>query len=285
MLRKFLKAILIAILGIIIIRAVLLMFGFETEEIKGDKIAVVELKDTIMDSEKIIKQLKPLKTNKNIKGLIFRVNSPGGGVTPSNEIYDYLLTFGKPVYASMGSVAASGGYMVSLATDKIYAEPSTITGSIGVIMNIPNMEELFNKIGVKTITIKSGKFKDTGNPDRPMTEEERQLLTNVVMDMYDMFVDQVVSRRNMPKEDVLKIADGRIMTGRMALDAKLVDKLGTVQDAFEDMKEATGYKNAELYIVPKEEKWWEKMVSSVLPDRIFGEAYLRPGIYYLADFY
>lgn len=286
MLKKTLKMALIIILGIIIIRAILVMTGFENTEISGDKIALLKFEGTITESNKIIEKLKELKTNKNIKGVILAINSPGGAVTPSNEIYDYILSMDKPVYASMGSVAASGGYMMSIAAEKIYAEPSTITGSIGVIMNMANMEELFNKIGIKSVVIKSGKFKDIGNPDRPMTEEERELLTEVIMDMFDQFVDQVAKRRNMSKEQVLKIADGRIFTGRMAQKAGLVDKLGSSADAFKDMKENFGFKDAELYIVPKDQTWWEKMsASEMLPGKLVGNSGLRPGFYYLADIY
>lgn len=286
MLKKILKVALIIILGIIIVRAILVMTGFEKTEIAGDKIALLKFEGTITESNKIIEKLKELKTDKNIKGVILAVNSPGGAVTPSNEIYDYILSMDKPVYASMGSVAASGGYMMSIAAEKIYAEPSTITGSIGVIMNMANMEELFNKIGIKSVVIKSGKFKDIGNPDRPMTEEEREILTEVIMDMFDQFVDQVAKRRNMSKEQVLKIADGRIFTGRMAQKAGLIDKLGSYTDAFNDMKENFGFKDAELYVVPKDQTWWEKIsASEMLPGKLAGNSGLRPGFYYLADIY
>lgn len=285
MLKKILKVLLIALLGVIIIRAVLVMVGFNSNKISGDQIAVLDFTGTITESDKIIKKLKELKENTNVKGIIITINSPGGGVTPSNEIYDYMINIGKPIYASMGSVAASGGYMMSLAADKIYAQPSTITGSIGVIMSMANTEELFNKIGIKSIVLKSGKFKDIGNPDRPMTEEERQLLMGVIMDMYDQFIDLVATRRDMPKDDVKKVADGRIFTGRMAKEVKLVDELGTWRDAFQAMKTDMNLPNAALYVVPKDQTWWEKMAEGSLVDQITGKTGLRPGLYYLAEIY
>lgn len=283
--KKILKVSLIVILGAIIVRAVFVIGGLGAVEISGNKIALIGFDGTIIDSKNFIEELATLKNNKNIKGIIIAVNSPGGGVTASNEIYNYIMTIDKPVYAAMGSVAASGGYMISLAADKIYAEPSTITGSIGVIMNIANMEGLFNKIGVKSIVLKSGKFKDTGNPDRPMTEEERSLLMGVIMDMYDQFVEMVVERRNMPKADVLKVADGRIMTGRMAEKAKLVDSLGSWQDAYSDMKGVLGLTNIELYKVEKKRTWWETMFEESAMLRLYNQSNLRSGLYYLADIY
>lgn len=285
MVKKFLKLLLIVLLGVIIIRAVLVMVGFNSAKITGDQIALLDFSGTITESDKIIKKLKDLKDNTHVKGIIITINSPGGAVTPSNEIYDYMRNMGKPIYASMGSVAASGGYMMSLAGDKIYAQPSTITGSIGVIMNMANTEELFKKIGIKTVVLKSGKYKDIGNPDRPMTEEERELLMGVIMDMYDQFIELVATRRDMPKDDVKKIADGRIFTGRMAKDVKLIDELGSWRDAFKAMKTDLKLEKATLYIVPKDQTWWEKMAEGSMFDHLAGKTGLRPGLYYLAEIY
>lgn len=283
--KKILKAFLIVVLGAIIIRAIFVIGGLNTVEITGDRIALIEFDGTIMESQKFIEQLSLLKNDNNIKGIIISINSPGGAVTPSNEIYNYIMSIDKPVYAAMRSVAASGGYMMSLAADRIYAEPSTITGSIGVIMNIANMEGLFNKIGVKSIVLKSGKFKDAGNPDRPMTEEERALLMGVIMDMYDQFVEMVIVNRNMSKAAVLKVADGRIMTGRMAKEANLVDTVGSWRDAYNDMKNELGLTGIELYKVEKKLTWWEKMFEESIPERLYNQSHLRSGLYYLADIY
>lgn len=283
--KKILKAFLIVVLGAIIIRAIFVIGGLNTVEITGDRIAFIEFDGTIMESQKFIEQLSLLKNDNNIKGIIISINSPGGAVTPSNEIYNYIMSIDKPVYAAMRSVAASGGYMMSLAADRIYAEPSTITGSIGVIMNIANMEGLFNKIGVKSIVLKSGKFKDAGNPDRPMTEEERALLMGVIMDMYDQFVEMVIVNRNMSKAAVLKVADGRIMTGRMAKEANLVDTVGSWRDAYNDMKNELGLTGIELYKVEKKLTWWEKMFEESIPERLYNQSHLRSGLYYLADIY
>jgi protease-4 len=198
------------------------------------KVAVVDLREPIISSEDIVRQFKRYRENSSIRAIIFRVESPGGGVAASQEIYEEVRKTrdaGKPVVVSMGAIAASGGYYVSCGASKIVANPGTLTGSIGVIIQYLQFKDLMNKIGVGETTIKTGKFKDSGSPFRKMTEEERRYFTTVVDDVYDQFVDVVASERKLDRKKVLKYADGRIFTGRQALQYGFVDTLGTMEDA------------------------------------------------------
>jgi protease-4 len=169
----------------------------------------------------------------NVKGVLLRINSPGGTVGMSQEIYDAIKAArgkGKIVAVSMGDITASGGYYIASCADHIFANPGTLTGSIGVIMHLLNWQETEKKIGLTPNVIKSGAFKDIGSPDRPMSTEEKDLLQNIIMDSYDQFVTAVADGRKMDKEQVKKLADGRIYSGRQALKVKLVDELGSYDD-------------------------------------------------------
>lgn len=284
MFKKTLKVLLIFILAAVFMRAFAVMTGFGAgDEIPANRVAVIDFNGEIFGSSQIIEQIEALEDDDTVKGIILRINSPGGAVAPSNAIFDYLITVNKPVYAAMGSVAASGGYLISLGADKIYAMPSTVTGSIGVIMSMMNTEELFNKIGIYSVVLKSGKFKDAGNPDRPMTDEERQVLMAIVMDMYDQFITTVSTRRNMDKEDVRKIADGRILTGRMAKELNLVDSLGTWREAFQDMKSVLNIDDLEIYEVKDEKEWWETLLDTA--SKISSGIHSKGGFYYIAEVY
>ncbi len=201
--------------------------------------------DTIAGSEDIVAQLERARKNRNAKGIIIRVNSPGGSAAGSQEIYEEIIRVrksGKPVYCSMGSVAASGGYYIASACDRIFADGGTITGSIGVIFETADMSGLFKKIGLSPQVVKSGKFKDIGSPHRPMTTEERKLLTEMLMGIYNQFVQDVATGRKLPVQEVLKIADGRLLTGEQALKARLVDSLGGLQKATSELGRAVGLK-------------------------------------------
>ncbi|MFN3135369.1 MAG: signal peptide peptidase SppA [Candidatus Kryptonium sp.] len=236
----------LGIIGIILSLAVLFVaLGFftlvssmktevEDEAITGkDKVALIELKGVIINSEDIIKQIKKYVKSSAVKAIVVYVDSPGGGVSASEEIYQELKKARekKPVVVSMGSVAASGGYYVSLGASKIVANPGTITGSIGVIAQFPNLKKLFDKVGVEFEVIKSGKFKDSGTPYRGLTDEEKRYFQSVIDDVYEQFIDHVVEERKMKRDDILKIADGRVFTGRQAFEMGLVDTLGTLEDA------------------------------------------------------
>jgi len=201
---------------------------------RGEKIAVVELIGPIYTSQRIVRQFQMYGEEKSVKAIVFRIDSPGGGVAASQEIYQAVKKVkekGKPVIASMGSVAASGGYYVACGADTIMANPATTTGSIGVIAEIPNVSGLLNKVGIRFEVIKSGRFKDTGSPYRSMTAADRRYLQSAIDDFFDQFVNVVVQERKLPRKKVLKLADGRIFTGRQAKKNGLVDLLGDYEDA------------------------------------------------------
>lgn len=194
-------------------------------------------------------KLKMAEENDDIKGIILRVNSPGGGVVESAEIYDKILDIKKvkkPVYVSMGSMAASGGYYISAPADKIYASPETMTGSLGVIMHGYNYEKLAKKYGVEFETIKSGPHKDIMSPTREMTDEERDILQNMINNSYDQFVKVIADGRGMSEQEVRKIADGRIYDGRQAKENHLIDDFGHLDDVIAAMKKDIGEKDAQV---------------------------------------
>jgi len=197
-------------------------------------VGYVEIEGTIVDATETVRQLKALERNSQVKGILIRVNSPGGVTAPSHEIYDEIKRIrddGTPVIVSMGALAASGGYYVSAPATRIVANPQTLTGSIGVIMEFPMVKGLMDKIGVGVEVVKSRVHKDIGSPFRDMTDQDRELLQDVVVDAYDQFVSVVSTERKIPEDSVRAFADGRIMTGRQALAYGLVDTLGTFEDA------------------------------------------------------
>lgn len=240
----------------------------KAELIASDKLGVVHLDGVIENSRPVVEWIKDLREDKSVKGVLLRINSPGGVVAPSQEIYTAVkrLAGVKPVVASMGTVAASGGYYAAAPATRIMANPGTITGSIGVIMELANFEDLFSKIGVKQTSIASGKFKDAGSPFKPMTAEEKAYFEGLVQDMHAQFVTDVAAARNMTVPVVASLADGRAMTGRQARQAGLVDDLGGYEDAMaalrglamvpEDVNVVEGPK--------KEEAWLRELLKSAL---------------------
>ncbi len=211
------------------------LFLGETPMASSDKVALVRIEGVILSSKDVIDQLRKYSKNASVKAIVLRINSPGGAVVPSQEIYEEVRKIraanNQKVVTSMGSVAASGGYYIASASDKIVADPGTLTGSIGVIMEFATAEQLMNKIGVKNEVIKSGARKDVGNFMRAMTPDEREYLQGVLDDVHDQFIDAVAQGRNMKKEDVLPLADGSVFTGRQAKGLGLVDEIGDLQDA------------------------------------------------------
>jgi protease-4 len=197
-----------------------------------NRIGIVDITGVIQSSQNIIKQIKSFRNDKHIRGIILRIDSPGGAVGPSQEIYDEVLKTrksGKIIYASMGTLAASGGYYIASAADQIFAHPGTLTGSIGVIMAFSNAQGLLEKIGLKPEIIKAGKYKDIGSPTRSMNQIEKSLLQDVVTDVHQQFIEAIANGRGMSIAEITKIADGRIFTGRQAYSLKLVDQLGGLQ--------------------------------------------------------
>lgn len=199
----------------------------------NDKIGVVPVEGIIADSKEITEQLDEFGKDDSIVAIVLRVDSPGGGVAASQEIYDAVIELKKKkkVVVSMGSVAASGGLLVACAADKIVANPGTITGSISAIMQFANVEELMKKIGLKSSVVKSGQYKDIGSPLRDMTPEEKLIIQDLVDDIYNQFVDVIVKERKLPREKVVAIADGRVFSGRRAKELGLVDYLGDMASA------------------------------------------------------
>ncbi|MBI4418031.1 MAG: signal peptide peptidase SppA [Ignavibacteriales bacterium] len=200
----------------------------------GEKVAVVDLKEPIMSSEETVRQFKKYRENKSVKAIVFRVESPGGGVSASQEIYEEVRKTresGKPVVVSMGSVAASGGYYVSCGASRIVANPGTLTGSIGVIFQYLHAEELLAKLGIDAATYKTGRLKDAGSPFRKPSAEDKKFFDQLLGDVYDQFVDVVAHERKLDRKVVLKYADGRVFTGRQALEWGFVDTLGTYENA------------------------------------------------------
>ncbi|MFB0507278.1 MAG: signal peptide peptidase SppA [Thermodesulfobacteriota bacterium] len=228
-------------------------FGEEKAFTLGDKIAVVDVKGVITSSRGIVEEIERLKEDDDVKAIILRINSPGGGVGPSQEIYREVLRAKekKKIIASMESVAASGGYYVACASDAIVANPGTITGSIGVVMEFSNVEDLLKKIGLRSYVIKSGKHKDIGSPLREMTPEEKTILQGVIDSVHSQFVRAVAEGRNMEESKVRQIADGRIFSGEQAKELGLVDRLGSLQDAIEIAAEMIGMKGKPVVIYPK----------------------------------
>lgn len=218
----------------------------------GDRIGVVEVKGFIADASNAVEGLKKFEKDPEVKAVVVRVNTPGGVVAPSQEIHDMVKRVAavKPVVASFGPVAASGGYYLAAPATKIIASPGTVTGSIGVILQFSQYTALMDKLGLRFEAVKSGAFKDTGSPFRDMRPEERALMQGVVNDIFDQFVTAVSEGRKLKKEKVLELADGRIYTGRQALSVGLVDQLGGYEEAILLAGTLGGLKDE-----PKVERW------------------------------
>ena len=221
----------------------------------GDKIAIIEIRGVIAQSSGIIEEIQQYAEEDEVKAIIFRIDSPGGGVGPSQEIHREILKMKtkskKKVVASMGSVAASGGYYIACASDLIIANPGTITGSIGVLMEFTNIEELFKKIGIKGIVLKSGEHKDIGSPFREMTPDERRIIQTVIDNVHQQFIQAVAEGRKLDRTKVVEIADGRILTGEQAKQLGLVDQMGNLQDAIEVTAKMAGIEGKPTIIYPK----------------------------------
>lgn len=254
-----------------------------------DQVAVIKIEGVIAESENILRQLRRYKKSRSVKAVVLRVNSPGGAVAPAQEIYQELKRFGekKPVVCSMSSVAASGGYYVCLGCNYIISAPGTVTGSIGVLMQILDLEELLRWMKIRQQVIKSGKFKDAGSPYRELTPEERKYFQEVISNVHEQFKKAVMESRGLSEEGVEKIADGRIFTGEQALELGLVDALGNLEDAIKKASELAGIKGEPEVIFPRTRfGFWETMGSKLaqgLVEKFTSWAfnpvwYLEPGI-------
>ncbi len=242
-----------AMLGISLLEAV----SRDASELAfGEKVGVIEISGMILDSRELLEQIKKFAENDGIKAIVLRIDSPGGAVGPAQEIYRQIrkTVEKKKVVASLGSIAASGGYYIASAADGIVANPGTITGSIGVVMGYTNFEALFKKIGLSPVVIKSGEYKDIGSPVREMTESERILLQRFTDTIHRQFVEDVSAGRRMKPEDVGQVADGRIFSGEEAKDFGLVDRLGNLEDAIEWAGELGGITGRINTVYPPKEK-------------------------------
>ncbi|HMS84058.1 MAG TPA: signal peptide peptidase SppA [Nitrospira sp.] len=246
-----------------------------------DRIALIRVEGVIMDSQTTVGELKRFSENPSIKAIVLRIDTPGGGVVPSQEIHDAVKRVrnksNKAVIASMGSVAASGGYYIAAATDRIVANPGTLTGSIGVIMETANVEGLLQKIGVEGVVIKSGKYKDVGSPLRKMSAEERGLLQGVMDDVHRQFIEAVAEGRSLELRTAQALADGRIFTGRQAKDAKLVDELGDLEDAIQLAADVVGIEGEPKVVEPRRRFSIREMLDSKL-SMVFPKLDMQPGV-------
>jgi protease IV len=227
----------------------------------ADRVAIIEVSGAIgantggvfgdgsLTQAQLLSQIRQASEDSAIKAVVLRVDSPGGGVVASSELYTALKKLrasGKHLVVSMGSTAASGGYYIAMASEKIYAHPDTLTGSLGVIFSLTNLEGTYEKIGLRSVVYKSGEFKDIGSPSRPSTPAEDQILQSIVNDAYEGFVQVIIDGRSLSREEVLQIADGRVYTGKQALTLKLIDELGDLDAAIVGAKSLAGLENATI---------------------------------------
>jgi len=249
------------------------MFSGSTERTEtvtygsGDKLAVVDLKGIITSSDEVIRQLKKYRDNKGIKAIILHIDSPGGGVVASQEMYEEVRAVrdgGKPVIVSMGSLAASGGYYVAVGGSRLVANRGTLTGSIGVISEFLQLKEALDKLGIDIRTIKAGKLKDAGSPARKMTDDDQKYFQALMDDVHRQFMDVVARERKLSPDDVRGLADGRVFTGEQAVRLGLIDTLGTYEDAVRIAAEMAGITGEPAIVKErKRQLWYESMFSDM----------------------
>lgn len=223
----------------------------------GGRIAVLDIDGIIGDDQEFLEDLRRFRDDPSVKGYLININSPGGVVAPSQSIYQELRRIREedvPVVAAIGGVGASGGYYIALAADSIFALPGSITGSIGVIMEIPDASELMAKVGVRMQTVMSAEHKDVGSPFRPLGEGDRAILDSLVLDVYRQFVDVVAAERSLDRARVEQVADGRILSGRQALEQQLIDALGNRQDALAAAGRMAGLGDDPRVVRPPEDR-------------------------------
>ncbi|AEI15473.1 signal peptide peptidase SppA, 36K type [Flexistipes sinusarabici DSM 4947] len=280
---KVFSAVLVLLVIIFFINAIVSYTGIDTKNLTNPKIVVIKLEGIILNSDKFLNAYKKFHDNPNVKGFVIRINSPGGAVAPSQEIYRILRKIDKPVFVSMSTLAASGGYYVAAASDKIFALEGTLTGSIGVIMKFTNMSELYEKIGVQIETVKSGKFKDIGASNRSLTEAERKILQNTIDQVYESFIHDILKARKIKEETLRAYADGRVITGKKALEIGLVDEIGGFYDTVESLKKQIGMKDIDLYYYKEKENVLDNLLNGITELKSFFTADKGYKLYYLND--
>ena len=266
----------LAVIGLLVIAVVVLSalvpLILDGAWLGGEKIAVVRIEGVILDSRDAIEELRKFRENPSVKAIVLRIDSPGGGVVPSQEIYSEVLKTRNEgrvkVVASMGNLAASGGYYIAAATDRIVANPGTLTGSIGVIMELANVQGLLEKVGVQSVVIKSGKHKDLASPFRTMSVEDRAILQTVLDDVHDQFIQAVAAGRALKVDQVRDLADGRIFTGRQARTAKLVDELGDLQDAIKLAGKMGGIAGEPRVVETRKRFSWRDLLNNVFDGKV-----------------
>ncbi|WP_273265636.1 signal peptide peptidase SppA [Flexistipes sinusarabici] len=280
---KVFSAVLVLLVIIFFINAIVSYTGIDTKNLTNPKIVVIKLEGIILNSDKFLNAYKKFHDNPNVKGFVIRINSPGGAVAPSQEIYRILRKIDKPVFVSMSTLAASGGYYVAAASDKIFALEGTLTGSIGVIMKFTSMSELYEKIGVQIETVKSGKFKDIGASNRSLTEAERKILQNTIDQVYESFIHDILKARKIKEETLRAYADGRVITGKKALEIGLVDEIGGFYDTVESLKKQIGMKDIDLYYYKEKENVLDNLLNGITELKSFFTADKGYKLYYLND--
>ena len=252
-------------------------------------IGLVQVRGMIMESEEYVRQLQSFRLDNSIAGVILRIDSPGGAVAPAQEIYAEVMKYRsehKPLAVSMSTVAASGGYYIASPAAKIFADPGTLTGSIGVIFTLPLFQELAKKIGVEFRVFTAGKLKDIGSPYRAMTGEEKMFIENLLRDTHEQFIADVAAARGMRRDSLARYADGRVLTGRQACAAHLIDTLGSYEDALNWLRSFTGITRTAKVVQRKAASSRLRELLEEEAVRIFPALYqfLRPaGLYYLMN--
>jgi len=235
-----------------------------------EKVALVRVEGPIMEAKSVVDEIKGYAKDSSVKAIVLRVDSPGGGVVPSQEIFEQVkkARASKKVVVSMGSVAASGGYYISAPADRIIANPGSITGSIGVIMVVPNLKGLLDKVGIKTEVVKSGRLKDLASVFRGIGPEEREVLQGVMDDVHDQFIAAVAEGRKIPVEKVRAIADGRIFSGRQAVAAGLVDEMGDLSYAVKAAGKLGGIEGEPEVVSKTEKGTLSRLLEGKMPEEI-----------------
>lgn len=271
------------VIGILVVIFLIYLY-ITSKESREPKVAIIKVQDTIMDYMDTVESIAKVQKDDSVKAVVLVVDSPGGAVGASQEIYRSLekLREKKPIVVSMGNVAASGGYYISSAANVIYANPGTITGSIGVIIQQVDISEILNKIGVKVNTVKSGENKDILYPNKSLTPQQRKILEDTVMDVYEQFLDAIVKYRKISKEKLRQYADGRVFSGKQAKDIGLVDKLGNIQDAIKEAKNLAKLpEDAPVVEVAPAKSLLDELMKSKLG---INQSFTKSGIYYIMGF-
>ena len=256
---------------------ILHMSGDATGVVFKDQVALIDIRGVISEGKPITDLLVSYRENSNIKAIILHIDSPGGGVAPSQEVFTEVsrTRAEKPVVAFLGNVAASGGYYVAAGASKIVCSPGSLTGSIGVLFQVANVQELLQKVGLESYVLKAGKFKDMGSPYREMTDEERALLEGVLVDVHEQFIADIAKGRGIPVDLVREVADGRVMTGLQAKEIGLVDEMGNFEDALKVAKTLAGIRGEVAVVQPAKKR---RSVVDLFLDEFMGKAMEHLGV-------